>query len=213
MKSGASTALSAIASASMRNGVRVSPAARSTLSHESAVMSSGAPSNTTRRYAAPSSTTVPAGSMSRKMSRAKKPPPIAAQTPITNAARIPFHAASPARSRSPAPINWLTYAESPTPNTSLRAYTHHMTNTDVVMAAVARTPSPRTHSASIHWNASRSACEARIGSARAINSRAMGVASPPRAAGDAPGLAALTPRPAGGRVGEVAARGARLAGP
>lgn len=89
--------------------------------------------------------------MSVKSGRAYRNASTATAAPVAKDARIAFHTATPARARSPAPINWLTYAESPVPNTSLSEYTHQSTNTDVVTAAVACTPRSLTHTASIHW--------------------------------------------------------------
>src|SRR5205085_1391481 len=69
-------------------------------------------------------------------------------------------------------------ADTPAVNTSPSENTVHMTNIDVVTAAVASTPSPRTHSASTHWYATRSRCDASTGSASRNSSRGIGPVTP-----------------------------------
>src|SRR4029077_13613599 len=95
-------------------------------------------------------------------------------SPSSAEARSPLYAATPARRRSPAPISWLAYAVAPIAKMSLSASTHHIRNIEVVTAAVASTPSPRTHSASTHWYPSRSRFEANTGSANLSSARGIG---------------------------------------
>ena len=102
--------LSAMEMASSVSGVRVSPLARNAISAVSAGSTSGAPSNTMRRYVAPDAATPPAGSMSANSGRAANRPASAKPTPIANEAVTAFRTATPARWRSPAPRSWLTYA-------------------------------------------------------------------------------------------------------
>ena len=57
--------------------------------------------------------------MSANNGLAATSPQSASASPIANDAVSAFRTATPARSRWPAPISWLTYADRPAPNTSL----------------------------------------------------------------------------------------------
>src|SRR5262245_59394648 len=66
------------------------------------------------------------------------------------------------------------YAITPMLTMSLSDSTHQVAKIEVVMAAVASTPRPRTHSASTHWNDRRRTCDANSGAASLSSARGIG---------------------------------------